>query len=430
MADKEKKPSKLAEKWEGLSSKAKQQIILFGVIFGVGFVAFIGLNSGGPSTRAVDPAQIDAEVSNRLLPDQNTREIGMSGMSQDVEAVRGNLHTLTEQMQAMDEYRKQQQQNALNSGGDRTREQLRIELDEIKQQLEALRINGIQAQAQPQGSAPASVDGGPAAPTYVPASEIANGAYGGIRSIRTEGAQASGTADLGDMDSDSPNAAPDYSDDGSGDKEGRRRGPAQSYIPSGSIIRGVMLTGLDAPTGKGAMKDPVPVLVRIQHEAILPNRYRADVKECFALVAGQGDLAAERAYLRSESISCVRKDKSVIDLSMNAYVVDTDGKAGLRGRLVSKQGAVISKAILASFADGVSQAFKGNSPPLNFGSGDGVDYGSAGQAGVVMGVSSSLDRISKYYLDLADQLFPILEIDAGREVTLVLVKGMEVTTVN
>lgn len=36
-----------------------------------------------------------------------------------------------------------------------------------------------------------------------------------------------------------------------------------------SIISGTLLTGMDAATGKGARADPIPILLRVKHEAIL-----------------------------------------------------------------------------------------------------------------------------------------------------------------
>jgi conjugal transfer pilus assembly protein TraB len=83
-------------------------------------------------------------------------------------------------------------------------------------------------------------------------------------------------------------------------------------VPAGSLLKGVLLTGLDAPTGRSARRDPYPALVRIKHEALLPNRFRADVRECFLVAAGFGDLSAERASLRGETLSCVRADGGVI----------------------------------------------------------------------------------------------------------------------
>ncbi|AUB85131.1 hypothetical protein THSYN_29855 (plasmid) [Candidatus Thiodictyon syntrophicum] len=94
------------------------------------------------------------------------------------------------------------------------------------------------------------------------------------------------------------------------------------------MLRGVLLNGLDAPTGPGARKDPTPALLRIKHDATLPNRYRADVKECFVIVGGFGDLGSERALLRSETLTCVRTDGGVIEVSLDAYAVSKDDKVG------------------------------------------------------------------------------------------------------
>ncbi len=136
------------------------------------------------------------------------------------------------------------------------------------------------------------------------------------------------------------------------------------FIPAGSILTGVLLNGLDAPTGRKAKKEPMPVLFRIKKEAILPNRFHADVRECFLLAAGFGDLSAERAYFRGETFSCVRQDGGVIEVPMNAYATGEDGKNGVRGRVVSKQGALLAQSMMAGFLRGFSDAFGRNQIPV------------------------------------------------------------------
>ncbi|MGD6497744.1 TrbI/VirB10 family protein, partial [Xanthomonas citri pv. citri] len=56
--------------------------------------------------------------------------------------------------------------------------------------------------------------------------------------------------------------------------------------------------------------------------------------------------------------------------------------------------------------------------------GNGIDSAYAAQSGAFGGASTALDRIAEYYLNLADQMHPVIEIDAGREVTLVFVRGI------
>lgn len=201
----------------------------------------------------------------------------------------------------------------------------------------------------------------------------------------------------------------------------------KTYIPSGSFMRAVLLGGLDAPTGGQAQNNPWPVLLRVQDNAFLPNRYRAKVKECFLLGSGFGDISSERAYLRLESLSCVLNNGEVVDTPAKGYIVGEDGKAGMRGRLVSKQGQVLANALLAGIASGIGQAFQqsamtySTSPLGTIGT---VDNGKQFQAGLGAGFGKALDRLSQYYISLAEKMFPVIEVDAGRVVDVVLTKGV------
>lgn len=205
----------------------------------------------------------------------------------------------------------------------------------------------------------------------------------------------------------------------------------RSYVPSGSFFRAALLGGLDAPTGGQAQSNPHPILMRAQDNAFLPNRYRFKVKECFALGASYGDISAERAYIRLESLSCVRHDGKAIDVPVKGYVVGEDGKAGMRGRLVSKQGQVLANALLAGIGAGIGQAFQQSATTVStnpLGSVGTVDPGKQLQAGVGVGVGKALDRLSQYYITLAEKMFPIIEVDAGRTVDVVFTKGFSLDT--
>lgn len=50
----------------------------------------------------------------------------------------------------------------------------------------------------------------------------------------------------------------------------------------------------------------------------------------------------------------------VIEAKLDSYAVGEDGKAGVRGRVVSKQGQIIAKSLMAGFLGGVSEAFDVN----------------------------------------------------------------------
>ncbi len=202
------------------------------------------------------------------------------------------------------------------------------------------------------------------------------------------------------------------------------------YIPSGTFMRVVLLGGLDASTGGQAQNNPWPVLMHVQSNAFLPNKFRAQVKQCRVLGSGFGDLSSERASIRLESFSCVLKDGSVIDSAIKGYVVGEDGKAGMQGRLVSKQGQVLANALLVGLVSGIGQGVSTMSTTSTMSAYGGINTVTPGQqiaAGVGTGVGTALGKLSQYYLTLADKIFPIIEVDAGRVVDIVLTKGIKMS---
>ena len=199
------------------------------------------------------------------------------------------------------------------------------------------------------------------------------------------------------------------------------------YLPSGSFTRAILLGGLDAPTGGQAQRNPQPVLLRLVDHAVLPNHFRARVKECFVVGAGYGDVSSERAYIRTESLSCVTRDGTAIDVPIKGYVAGEDGKAGMRGRLVSKQGQILANALLAGIAGGIGHAFQQNSTTFSvspLGSTSTVDPAKQLEAGLGSGMGKALDRLAQYYITLAEKVFPVVEVDAGRTVDVVVTQGV------
>lgn len=247
--------------------------------------------------------------------------------------------------------------------------------------------------------------------------------YSGNLSIRVVGATAV----------NEPGAAGATGQDGGG-----AQSETLTYLPAGSMISGVLITGMAAPTSNVAKTHPFPALVRVKKSAILPNGYRLDVQECFILASGYGDLSSERVYLRAEVLSCIRNDGGVIEVPLNAYAVGEDGKVGLAGRVVSKQGQILARSLMAGFLSGLSQLFGQVPVPSIETSGeisDEVQYQSllskeSLTAGAIQGASKALDRLAQFYLKMAQDLYPVIEINAGRKVTFVVTNGVRLKTVN
>jgi len=194
-------------------------------------------------------------------------------------------------------------------------------------------------------------------------------------------------------------------------------------LPTGSFARAVLLSGVDAPTGGLARTNPHPVLLRVMELAQLPNRYRSRIKECFVTAAAYGDLSAERAYMRLEKLSCVLKTGEVLDLAAKGYVTGEDGKNGFRGKVVSKQGQLIARALFAGIASGLGSSIAQSyaqvaTSPL--GTVQSVDPSDVAQVGLATGVSNALEKVADFYIERANELYPIIEVDSARIGEIVL----------
>lgn len=202
-------------------------------------------------------------------------------------------------------------------------------------------------------------------------------------------------------------------------------------LPAGANFEGVLLNGMDAPTSGATRQNPVPALVRLDTDAILPNRHRYDVRECFAIVSGFGVLSTERAQLQTVTLSCVKADGVVIESKMEGYLVGEDGKVGLRGRLVTKQGQLLAKSFATGFFAGIGQALAPMAvPQLNIAPGATQQFqapslSEVATSATAQGLTNTAKSLSAFYLDMAKEMFPIVEIDAMRRVTVVLLKGIE-----
>ena len=157
----------------------------------------------------------------------------------------------------------------------------------------------------------------------------------------------------------------------------------------------------------------------------LPNRFHSRVKHCFVTGAGYGDLSAERAYIRLEKLSCVMRDGKLLDADVEGYIAGEDGKNGLRGIVISKQGEMIAKALFAGLASGMGQSLSQSYSSVStspLGSVQTVNPSEVAQAGVASGVGKALDKIADFYIARANELYPVVEVDSNRRGDVILNK--------
>ncbi len=196
-------------------------------------------------------------------------------------------------------------------------------------------------------------------------------------------------------------------------------------LPAGSFAPVALLNGLDAGTSSATQTNPMPVLMNITDQATLPGAAKYRLKSCFVLGTGYGDLSAERVYVRFARLSCVDKaDRLVLSQEVQGYLVDSDGKLGLRGVVMDRQGAKLGKAMLAGFAQGLSgalgQAQSSVSTNLSTGQTATSMTGSAAlRASGLSGAQVAASQLAEFYLKEAQSIFPVISIDAGRTGTIV-----------
>ncbi len=200
------------------------------------------------------------------------------------------------------------------------------------------------------------------------------------------------------------------------------------WLPMGSFFSAILLNGVEAGTGSNAEANPQPVLMRITDNAILPNIYRYNIASCFVLGSAYGSLSSERAFIRTTEISCVgHNGRAVITSPLKGFIVDSDGKIGLRGLLVNRQGEKLGKAMLSGFFSGLSGAVgqaQGASTTGPLGMINMLSATASLRMAGLNGVSNATNELAQFYIGEAKRLFPVIEINAGRSVTINLSQGV------
>lgn len=213
-------------------------------------------------------------------------------------------------------------------------------------------------------------------------------------------------------------------------KNRTREKKADDLLITGSFARARLLNGVEAPTGGQANGNPVPMLLEIKDPAFLPNRYRSDIKRCMVTANATGDLSSERVLVRLDRMSCITNSRGAIDVRVTGYVTGEDGKTGLKARVVTRSGQAIANALLVGTLSGLGEAVSlaAQDSTTNFAGTVTNSVNNPWRAGLGDGMKDAMDRVADYYLKLADKIFPVLEVDAGRDVDIVITQSSSIVT--
>lgn len=205
------------------------------------------------------------------------------------------------------------------------------------------------------------------------------------------------------------------------------------YLPPTTQFSAVLLNGMDAPAHNGSSDEPYPVVLRVSGLGFMPNNYETNIDDCRILASGFGNISTERVKIRTERLVCLLENETVIDVELKGYITGPDGKVGIRGVLVQRSGALLARAAVAGFGAGISEATQ---PQVVRGVSTGSDGGvlrfdrpetsEVLEVGAYEGISNSLESLGKYYLEQAEQIFPVIEIEPLVQVAVHVTEGTNI----
>jgi len=204
-------------------------------------------------------------------------------------------------------------------------------------------------------------------------------------------------------------------------------------IPAGAFAKAVLLGGVDASVSIQASSDPRPALLRVTDLGTLPRKFRSDLEGCHALAACYGDISSERVYMRLEKLTCTeRKTGEIVEVKVQGYVAGEDGRAGVRGSVVDRAGETMRNAMMGGFLGGIGELFSQSRSPITFSPVAGLaqtnplGVGEILKQGAGKGAGNALEKYADFYIKRSEQIQPVLQVSAGRQVDMVFTEGVSI----
>lgn len=408
----------LKEKWKHANGKQKRNMALAGVVSLIVAAAIAAAITD--SVRGTSVGRTKTNITQVVTPNQ--RNLTMEGLAAEIYAIRQQVQ--------------QQQVNAKPTG---------MTAEEQEQKMRQIIAEALAAQNPPTQAA-SSTSG------FVPPGELPKDT--GNVPLATDSAAAvpgSGTADVeGEADTNpyqthtsnsgsaGESAASEPTAGGSGKPDAAAK-HSGNYIPPGSQLSVIAISGINAPTGNAAetgknSDDSMPVLLRVKGLTKMANGFRTDLSDCLIVGSSYGQLADERAFVRPKTITCIRSDGKAVEAKVSGTLMGEDGKPGWHGRLVSRDGKAIAQMMkvgaLNTFGQmGVAAAATANISGKD-GSGNSINIGTGSSGGQValnsaaQGINDIFGRVASIYEKYAQQSFPVIEIQPLRTGEILITEGL------
>ena len=205
----------------------------------------------------------------------------------------------------------------------------------------------------------------------------------------------------------------------------------ENYVPPNSYVNARLVVSVDAPIGEASQADPKAAQFIITGPAKhVQNGRRIEETElegCLVNGSAQGNLSSERVSIKLHAMTCPLSDGRVSVSKVEGYATHL-GKNGIRGTVVSREGDLITKAIMAGTLEGLGRtASQGNQ--YGFQNTNGGLVGERPDAGDIItgsigsGIAGGANVWSQYLLERARAYEPVISLPTGIEVELVFMSG-------
>ena len=210
---------------------------------------------------------------------------------------------------------------------------------------------------------------------------------------------------------------------------------SRDYLPPNSYAPATVIVGVDASTGVTSQSDPLPVVLRITGPArsvLQGNKLlTTDLTGCLVNGAARGDLSAEKVYVKLVRMTCAQPGGRFAVSEVKGFIAFA-GKSGVRGNVVSREGSLVSQALLAGIVGGFGRGFSANAngifaqPVGSDGRRDALSPTDILTGGLGQGAGEAADTVSKYLIERAEQYQPVVEMPTGIAVEIVFLDGVHV----
>jgi len=205
-------------------------------------------------------------------------------------------------------------------------------------------------------------------------------------------------------------------------------------IPAGAFAKAILLGGVDASASIQASSDPRPALLRVMDAGTLPRKFHSDLMGCHALAACYGDISSERVFMRLEKLTCTeRKTGEIVEVKVQGYVAGEDGRTGIRGVVVDRAGESMRNAMMGGFIGGIGEFLSQSrsavtfSPMAGLAQTNPMGMNDLLKHGAGKGINSALDKYADFYIKRAEQVQPVIQVAAGRQVDIVFTEGISLS---